>query len=170
MVKAGGSIMSLLNGDGNETEIPSDYCFRSLFTSQQGLVSMPDLPATKLKNQCYALMFSDCTNIVNVSYISAKENLPSGCFQYMFYNCNNLISTPEFEIVSFSSDEVSSNQCERMFDGCGKLCNLNCKLNATQLSKNCYLRMFASTLIEKAPYLPAKNLVSGCYSHMFETC
>ncbi len=162
--------MSLLNGDGNETEIPSDYCFRSLFYSQQGLVSMPDLPATKLKNECYALMFYGCTDLVNVSYISAKENLPSNCFEYMFSGCTNLISTPEFEIVSFSSDEVSSDQCQYMFDSCIKLYNLNCKLNATQLSEGCYTRMFSSTLIEKAPYLPAKNLASRCYSHMFGNC
>lgn len=167
-VRSGGSIMSLLNGDGNETDITDSCCFGYLFFENALLVSMPELPATNLTSYCYHMMFAYCSNLSEVSYISAKDNLPRSCFNGMFGYCSKITITPQFEISSFVNNDIL--QCDAMFIGCTSLNNLNCKLSANNLTERCYSSMFSNTNIEKAPYLPAKNLGNSCYARMFKDC
>lgn len=45
------------------------------------------------------------------------------------------------------------------------------KLPATNLAKNCYLKMFSNCYsLQNAPELPAKYLVDGCYNRIFQAC
>lgn len=59
---ASGSVMSLLDGKGESTVIPCDYCFTNLFNKCL-LVQAPELPATELTKGCYSGMFSSCASL-----------------------------------------------------------------------------------------------------------
>ena len=52
-IAANGSVMSLIDGVGNTTVIPSGYCFFRLFYRCSSLTQAPELPATTLTNICY---------------------------------------------------------------------------------------------------------------------
>ncbi len=63
-IAASGSVMSLVDGKGESTEIPSAYCFERLFMGCASLTSAPELPATVLAEWCYCDMFNRCANLV----------------------------------------------------------------------------------------------------------
>ena len=62
LVAASGDITSLRRFDLEQTPL-ANYCYYSMFEGCTGLTSAPELPATKLKFQCYAYMFKNCKNI-----------------------------------------------------------------------------------------------------------
>lgn len=89
-VNASGNINSLLdNGDGSTiTEIPNDYCFNELFSGCYLLMTMPDLPATILKEGCYLDMFFD-TGLTDLS----NKVLPATIIPNYAYNSMFSVST-----------------------------------------------------------------------------
>ena len=113
-----GSVMSLIDGEGNATEIPCDYCFYSLFNNSKSLKSCPELNATKLKKGCYANMFNTCTNITSTPALPATT-LEEECYQSMFSGCKKLTN-----IKALKAQELKVNCYKEMFKDCEKVDNL----------------------------------------------
>lgn len=92
---ASGSVMSLIdNGEGSMSSISSiQYCFNSLFSDCEGLLSPPVLPATTLSYCCYEYMFSGCTNLNAAPELPALE-ICEGAYDSMFEGCSALEYPP----------------------------------------------------------------------------
>ena len=82
---ASGSIMSLLGF----AESVTPYAFRGLFAYCSELTAAPELPATDLREHCYAAMFFRCTGLTAAPELPATE-LASQCYREMFSGCSNL--------------------------------------------------------------------------------
>ena len=95
-VALSGNIMSLIDGGGETTVIPCDYCFCRLFRNSAAIktVSSDFLPATTLTNSCYRDLFSGCQNLTQAPELPATT-LADGCYNGMFYNCVLLTTAPE---------------------------------------------------------------------------
>ena len=70
-------------------------CFMSCFR-ETAIKQLPQLPATKLANLCYAYMFAGCKRLTtqNGWYLPCESFNTSqtfGCYNYMFIDCTNLI-------------------------------------------------------------------------------
>ena len=104
--RAYGNIMSLLYGDSfvNQNEIISWREFYMFFYgSAVTRIGHLVLPATVLKDYCYAYMFDNC-------YIETMPILPApvlveSCYQNMFYDCTSLNS-----ITCYATD-ISATNC-----------------------------------------------------------
>lgn len=93
-----GNIMSLLKKDFSaETELKGDYTFSRLFKFCDKIYNHDSrelvLPATTLKDYCYAGLFFDCTNITKAPELPATE-LKSNCYNSMFVGCISLGTVP----------------------------------------------------------------------------
>ena len=161
--KVSGNIMSLLDKSLKLKTIPSDYCFKFLF-SGCNITSAPELPATILTNYCYWGMFNGCSNLVNPPALPALT-LAESCYYGMFTYCSNLISAPELPatvLVDFCYDS--------MFFGCTSLTDVPV-LPSAFMARYCYAAMFSGcTSLTTTPELSAMNLAEGCYSNMFSSC
>ena len=94
-VALSGNIMSLIDGVGETTVIPCDYCFCRLFrNSAIKTVSSDFLPATTLKSSCYRDLFSGCQNLTQAPELPATT-ITDGCYNGMFYGCKSLVTAPE---------------------------------------------------------------------------
>ena len=160
-----GSVMSLLNHEGDLTSIPSNYCFYRLFSGCSTLMSAPDLPATSLKNSCYQEMFGDCSGLTVLPGLPATS-LAQACYYSMFLNCSGVTAAPALPATSIPNYSYRS-----MFAGCTSLTTAP-ELSATSFSGfECYEEMFKGcTSLESAPELPATLLTNACYAFMFEGC
>lgn len=160
-----GSVMSLLNHEGDLTSIPSNYCFYRLFSGCSTLMSAPDLPATYLKNSCYQEMFGDCSGLTVLPGLPATS-LAQACYYSMFLNCSGVTAAPALPATSIPNYSYRS-----MFAGCTSLTTAP-ELSATSFSGfECYEEMFKGcTSLESAPELPATLLTNACYAFMFEGC
>ena len=73
----------------------AENCFMSCFR-ETAIKKLPNLPATKLANLCYAYMFAGCKGLTTQngwylpceSFNTAQTN---SCYNYMFMDCTNLI-------------------------------------------------------------------------------
>ena len=70
-IAASGSVMSLVDGDGESKTIPYTYCFYRLFEHCSSLTKAPELPATTLADKCYQEMFSRCTSLTQAPKLPA---------------------------------------------------------------------------------------------------
>ncbi len=142
-VAAGGSIMSLLDGEMKTEKIPapkeeSDGAFKELFQFCHDLTAAPELPAEKLTKNCYYGMFENCDALKQAPELPAEE-LAEACYGYMLSRCYALEEAPE--------------------------------LGAAELADGCYIGMFYDcSALKQAPELPAETLAMGCYQGMFEDC
>ena len=83
------------NSSGSKTWKLAESCFISCFR-ETAIKKLPQLPATKLANLCYAYMFAGCKGLTTQngwylpceSFDTAQTN---GCYNYMFTDCTNLI-------------------------------------------------------------------------------
>ena len=162
---AGGSIMSLQDGNPDETTLKyGEFEFRDLFSNCKNLVTPPALPATKLASNCYVSMFSGCTSLVTPPELPATK-LESGCYHYMFMNCTSLTTAPNLPATTLTEHCYNC-----MFNGCQSLTTAPA-LPATTLSNSCYYDMFyGCTNLVNAPVLPATKLANNCYRSMFKGC
>ena len=85
------------------------------------------------------------------------------CYREMFDGCTELETAPNLPATTLAP------YCYRyMFNSCKKLRDVQKVLPAMILADHCYSWMFAGCdELEKAPELPASDLVYGCYQHMF---
>ena len=163
-IAASGSVMSLVDGDGESKTIPYDYCFYRLFEDCSSLTEAPELPATTLAVCCYSYMFSRCTSLTQAPKLPATT-LAAGCYFFMFSRCTSLTQAPELPVTQLERDCY-----EGMFFKCTSLTQAP-KLPATTLAEECYRDMFHEcTSLTKAPELPATTLATGCYKGMFFNC
>ena len=94
-VALSGNIMSLIDGVGETTVIPNEYCFHALFrNSAIKTVSSDFLHATTLTSSCYRDLFSGCQNLTQSPELPATT-LANECYNGMFYNCASLTNAPE---------------------------------------------------------------------------
>ena len=188
-ISARGNVMSLLDGTGESTVIPNDYCFCRLFENCEALVKAPVLPATTLTKGCYKAMFMECVDLKMAPELPATT-LADSCYAYMFFHCEDIGQTPVLPAMTMSvgcyaymfsccyclldvADLPATTLAEscyaNMFNGCESLMNAPA-LPATTLKKCCYAYMFAGTTLHQAPELPATTLADSCYAYMFVSC
>ena len=163
--KCRGNVMSLIDGVGETTAIPSNssYCFTWLFKDCP-LTTAPELPAMTLARGCYCRMFYGCTSLTTAPNLPATT-LVDECYQYMFYGCTSLTTAPELPATTLT------HSCYKdMFSGCTSLITAP-ELPATAMVDFCYNAMFnGCTSLNTAPKLPATTLARYCYSAMFTNC
>ncbi len=163
-IAASGSVMSLVDGDGESKTIPYAYCFYRLFEHCSSLTKAPELLATTLADKCYQNMFCGCTNLTKAPELPATT-LATSCYVRMFSGCENLAKAPELPATT-----LAKNCYESMFQNCTNLTQAP-ELPATVLEYGCYIEMFRHcTSLTKAPELPATTLVDCCYAYMFNGC
>lgn len=164
-IYAGGSIMSLQDGNPDETTLKYDeFEFSGLFSNCKNLVTPPALPATKLAPSCYTSMFKGCTSLVTAPELPSTK-LEYGCYHYMFMNCTSLTTAPDLPATTLTEHCYNC-----MFNGCQSLTTAPA-LTATTLAYSCYNSMFEDcTSITTAPSLPATTLSNACYYDMFNGC
>ncbi|MBO4332356.1 MAG: hypothetical protein J5875_04245 [Paludibacteraceae bacterium] len=155
-IAASGSVMSLVDGNGEGKNIPYAYCFCKLFENCSSLTQAPELPATTLADGYYFGMFSACTSLTQAPELPATT-LEHGCYGLMFSGCTSLTKAPELPAT------VLEYGCyEGMFSGCTSLTQAP-ELPATTLEHRCYGFMFSGcTSLTKAPELPATTLAEDC--------
>ena len=136
-----------------------------MFYECKGLISAPELPATKLDSMCYYAMFGYCTSLTNAPKELPAETLTSNCYADMFVNCQSLQAAPKINATT-----LAENCCNGMFKSCKGLVSAP-ELPAKVLAKGCYQSMFGScTNLKVAPVLQAETLAIDCYKNMFYNC
>ena len=165
-VTLSGNVMSLIDGVGDSTVIPNEYCFYNLFYQSYSIktVSSDFLPATTLKDYCYRDMFNRCTSLATAPELPATT-LAFYCYAYMFSLCKSLTTAPVLPATTLAYSCYSN-----MFAECTSLATAP-ELPATTLAFYCYSNMFYKcTSLTTAPVLPATTLAGGCYRDMFKGC
>ena len=139
--------------------------FCSLFNGCSVLTSAPELPATKLAEDCYYQMFSGCTNLTAAPELPATT-LENSCYREMFWSCTNLASAPELPAT------ILANYCYfGMFEKCTNLTSAP-ELPATVLAEACYGSMFSdctklSTVTMLAPSDQISKATYCCYNWLY---
>ena len=163
-IAASGSVMSLIDGEGESLTIPNNNCFCYLFDRCESLVQAPELPAAHLADSCYADMFYFCTNLEKAPELPATE-LAEYCYFATFACCRKMVDVPQLPASVMVKGCYNS-----MFLGCYSLKQAP-ELSSTELANSCYANMFAYCIgLEKAPELPATVVVDSCYLCMFSRC
>jgi len=103
LIKASGSVMSLLDGIGSSTTISRDYTFGQLFYVCMSLTSAPSLPATILSTECYKSMFFGCTSLITAPALPAIT-LANSCYEGMFTGCTSLICPPKLPAITLAEN------------------------------------------------------------------
>ena len=162
-----GDIRTLQDWRNYSTVDTKNARFCSLFDGCSVLTSAPDLPATKLADNCYSFMFYDCTSLTSAPELKATT-LAYQCYYKMFYGCTSLTSAPELKATTL---EVSCY--DNMFRGCTSLTSAP-ELKATTLALRCYNYMFSgctklSTVTMLAPSDQILGTISCCYNWLYKT-
>ncbi len=164
LIKASGSVMSLIDGGGKTKVIPSDYCFSLLFGGCESLTQAPELPATTLTKACYDYMFYECINLTEAPELPATKIFDKS-YVGMFMGCRNLKKAP-----ILPATEMKYRCYDSMFRLCTSL-ETPPALPAKELAQECYHQMFNEcTNLKEAPELPATKMAEYCYSLMFDGC
>lgn len=160
-----GNVMTLISIAAPE-EIPSDYCFYSLFSNIAGLTTAPDLPATELSVRCYYHMFDWCSHLRKAPELPAEEMYES-CYAYMFRGCDTLIVIPELRAM-----DLADSCYAHMFEQCDGLVELySMELPAIQAQVNCYYAMFKNCEnLEKPLNILLKFLDENCCRETYMDC
>ena len=153
-IAASGSVMSLVDGNGEGKTIPHDYCFYRLFEHCSSLTKAPELLATTLADCCYYSMFNGCTNLAKAPELPATT-LAERCYMGMFEGCTNLKQAPQLPANTLAGGCYCG-----MFSGCTSLRQAP-ELPAKKLTEGCYYAMFdGCASLTQAPELPATTLAN----------
>lgn len=140
-------------------------CYAYMFRGCTSLTVAPALPAEALANNCYQSMFEGCTNLTAAPNLPAT-NLFQSCYAEMFKGCTSLTTAPNLPATSLASTCYAN-----MFNGCTNLLTIPTSLPATTLQEYCYMGMFEDcTSLTMAPLLPATTMKMLCYDGMFSGC
>ena len=148
-----GDIRTLLDWRNYSTVDTENARFCYLFSSCSVLTSAPELPATKLANDCYYYMFGYCTSLTSAPELKATT-LADYCYSYMFYGCTKLSTVT----MLAPSDKITSwNNCVASW-----LYNAGTDASVTSHTlklqdKNAYEALKANT-----DYLPTKWQIGNC--------
>ena len=163
-IYAEGSIMSLQNGNPDETTIKYAWEFKGLFSHCEQLVTPPALPATTLTEGCYNELFAACVSLTTAPALPATE-LKRICYKYMFDSCYSLTVAPDLPATKLAEECYN-----HMFRNCNSFVTAP-ELPATELAIGCYGGMFDGCKnIVTPPVLPALTLAPYCYEYMFNEC
>ena len=102
-----GDIRTLLDWRNYNTVETGNARFCGLFYNCSVLTSAPELPATKLADECYFSMFSYCTNLVSAPVLPATT-LADYCYDQMFDNCKKLSTVT---MLALESEITSKSYC-----------------------------------------------------------
>ena len=102
-----GDIRTLLDWNNYNKVETQNARFCSLFRGCSVLTSAPELPATKLADECYFSMFSYCTNLVSAPVLPATT-LADECYNQMFYGCTKLSTVT---MLALDSEITSKPDC-----------------------------------------------------------
>ena len=142
--------------------------FSFMFNGCKYLVKVPELPATKLANNCYESMFQGCSSLTTIpSNLLPATTLGKYCYQYMFKDCTSLTTVPNLPATTLRA------YCyQYMFNGCKSLTTIPSNLlPAKTLIGSCYRLMFSGcSSLTTIPDLPATTLAEYCYYYMFQNC
>ena len=164
-VSLSGNLMSLIDGVGDSLVIPSSGCFyRLFFNSNVKTISSDFLPATELKNACYADLFSECFLLENSPELPALKVYDES-YRGMFYGCKKLTQAP-----ALPATELAPYCYQGLFQKCTSLVNPPETLPAEVLKDHCYYYMFSGTAITTTPEIKATVLAQHCCTYMFEKC
>lgn len=141
------------------------------------IVSATDLKFPSLNTTsyvCYSYMFADSNRLEEAPNIGVVK---PGTYSFigMFASCDNL-SSYQYPLASSirttQDDQYTNAGCyQELFAECSKLTKVIPNLlPATVLSKDCYFSMFRNSAIAVLPSLPAKELATSCYDHMYYGC
>ena len=134
-IAASGSVMSLIDNKGTCDMIPSDYCFKSLFSGCLCLTKAPELTATILTDYCYNYMFESCARLTEAPELPATT-LAEYCYYYMFIECINLTQAPELPATTLAPGCYYG-----MFTACSNLGKAP-YLPASEMVADCYRELF----------------------------
>ena len=142
----------------------TNNCYDMMFDNCSELTTTPKLPATTLAHMCYGAMFRNCTSLVVPPELPATT-LAHMCYGAMFAGCTSLSSAPVLPATTLASE------CYReMFSNCTSLTTPS-ELPSETLADFCYFGMFsACTSLSSVPELPATKLAKDCYYSMFNGC
>ena len=124
-----GDIRTLLDWRIYSTVDTKNARFRYLFEDCAVLTSAPDLPATKLADDCYYGMFSGCTSLTSAPELKATK-LADYCYSSMFSGCTSLEKAPELKATTLAYKCYYS-----MFSGCTKLSTVTMLAPSDKISK-----------------------------------
>lgn len=170
-VKAGGSVMSLIDRDYNTEVIEHDRAFYMLFSGCTGLSKAPDLPSTMFndKSYVYSYMFSGCTGLTDIPRLSATT-LSDGCYEAMFNNCTGLNNLSGHTLPA---NYLYKNSYRYMFSNCSGLFHAPAMLATTYsyvssgYNSACEY-MFRGTALYTAPELYFTTMeAKGVCNYMF---
>lgn len=83
----------------------NQYSYAMMFKDCSNLTVGPaELPATELAKQCYMQMFAGCTSLQSAITLPATE-LAEDCYQYMFAKCNSLTE------ITLGATDISAPGC-----------------------------------------------------------
>ena len=102
-----GDIRTLLDWRNYNTVDTNNAKFCRLFENCSVLTSAPELPATKLADECYMRMFINCTNLTSAPELPA-EKLADECYNGMFYGCTKLSTVT---MLALDSEITSKLDC-----------------------------------------------------------
>ena len=149
-----GNILTLLDWRIYNIVETNNAKFCYLFKDCAALTSAPELPATKLADDCYNSMFQGCTSLTAAPNLNATT-LADGCYSGMFYDCASLTDAPELKATTLV------NHCYTyMFGSCTNLTSAP-ELKATTLAEGCYDNMFyGCTKLSTVTMLAPSNQIS----------
>ena len=110
----------------------AENCYSNMFEGCTSLTSAPELKATTLANNCYSSMFSGCTSLEKAPELPAKT-LAEACYFCMFYGCTSLEKAPELKAT-----ELAGGCYPSMFQGCTKLSTVTMLAPSNQISEKAY--------------------------------
>ena len=149
-----GDIRTLLDWRNYSTVNTQNARFCSLFYDCAVLTSAPELPATKLAENCYSNMFEGCTSLTSAPELKATT-LANNCYSSMFSGCTSLEKAPELPAKTLAE---ACYIC--MFSGCTSLTSAP-ELKATELAGTCYPSMFQGcTKLSTVTMLAPSNQIS----------
>lgn len=98
----------------------TNMCYSMMFQGCRGITTPPALPATALAPLCYNDMFADCTGLTEAPKLPSTS-LAMGCYTMMFYGCTSLTKAPDLPAT------VLPPCCyDSMFSGCSSLSYVKC--------------------------------------------
>ena len=146
-------------------------CFRGMFSDQDAITSVADLkfPESGISSNCFASMFSNCTNLtIGPSSLPAYQTAKY-CYANMFSGCSSLLTAPSL-YGGLDLSTLADYCYTQMFKDCTSLVTAP-SLDAYLLGEGCYQQMFRGcTSLAACPDLPATQLQAKCYMYMFRGC
>ena len=127
-----GNILTLLDWRNYNIVETNNARFCYLFYNCRVLTSAPELPATKLADNCYFGMFHGCTKLTSAPVLPATK-LAERCYYAMFWDCTSLTSAPVLPAT-----KLADSCYNIMFDGCENLLSVTMLAPSDKIKNTSY--------------------------------